>query len=282
MPATLNPLHSSEVAYLGPEGSFAHMVAKQRYPKNPLVPFRSVPEVFDFLNTHARGKGIVPIENSSGGLIVPTVDGIIDNALSVIIEEELSIDVRLALLGRKGEAIRTVFSHFAPLHHCEPFLKANYPAAKTVACASTSISAEEASKDKNAAAIGPIVNAELYGLDVIEYPILKDIPNVTQFYVVGHARQDAASAAKTALVVGLPNHPGSLCRFLDPFASNLVNLTRIQSRPIIGEPNTYRFLIEIKGSTGESSVQSALQAAKLVASHVYDVGCFPVRDRYQS
>jgi prephenate dehydratase len=282
MPALLDSQKSSEIAYLGPEGSFAHMVAKQRYPKNPLVPLRSVTEVFDFLQTHEQGKGVVPIENSSGGLIVPTVDGIIDNALSVIIEEELSVDVRLALLGRKGEAIRTVFSHFAPLHHCESFLKANYPAAKTVACASTSCAAEEASKDKNAAAIGPIVNAELYDLEVIEYPILKDVPNVTQFYVVGHTRQDAASAAKTALVVGLPNQPGSLCKFLEPFAQNLVNLTRIQSRPIIGEPNTYRFLIEIRGNTGESSVKQAIQSAGAVATHVYDVGSFPVRDRYQS
>ena len=267
-----------EVAYLGPEGSFSHLVARQRYPQSRLVPLRSVPEVFAFLARHDASKGVVPIENSSGGLIVPTVDGLIDHALTVFIEEELSIDVTLALLGTRGQPVRTVFSHFAPLTHCEPFLREKYPHALTVASASTSAAAEEAVKDRSAAAIGPISNAELYGLDVLEYPVRKEVPNVTQFFVVGRTRQDAGE--KTVLVVGLPNHPGSLCGFLQPFAQNEVNLSRIQSRPIVGEPNTYRFLVEIKGTPRDAAVQQALAGAEKIATHIWNIGSFPVRPRY--
>src|SRR5437899_1887491 len=107
----------SKIAYLGPEGSFAQLVAKLRFPESTLIPLRSVPEVFEYLEAHVEGKGVVPIENSSGGLIVPTVDEIIEHACSLFIQEELSLDVKLALLGKKGEEITAIFSHFAPLYH---------------------------------------------------------------------------------------------------------------------------------------------------------------------
>lgn len=272
----------SEIAYLGPEGSFSHMVAQQRYPNGNLIACRTVPEVFEFIRDRENGKGVVPIENSSGGLIVTTVDGLMDNSLSVIIEEELSIDVKLALLGRKGAEIRTVFSHFAPLHHCEPFLKANFPNAKTVVSLSTSSAAEEAAMDSSSAAIGPIVNAEIYGLDVLAYPIQKEVANVTQFFVVGHTRQNAEDGGKTALIVGLPNQPGGLIEFLRPFAEGAVNLTRIQSRPIVGQPDTHRFLIEIKGTINQESVKRALEAAEAKSTQFYNLGSYPVLPRYQS
>src|SRR6266446_1906701 len=103
-----------DIAYLGPEGSFAHMVAQKRYPNHSLIPFRTVPEVFDYLEEHEQGKGVVPIENSSGGLITQTVDGLIEHACSLLIDEELSLDVTLELIARRGAKIAKIFSHLAP------------------------------------------------------------------------------------------------------------------------------------------------------------------------
>jgi chorismate mutase/prephenate dehydratase len=271
-----------EIAYLGPEGSFAYLVARQRYPGRPLIPFRTVPEVFEHLESHAHHKGIVPIENSSGGSIVPTVDGIIEHACSLFIEEELSLDVKLALMARGRGEIRTIYSHLAPLHHCEPFLKKKYPGAKTVACHSTSASAEAAVREEGAAAIGPINTAEIYGLEVLEYPLREDVQNVTQFFVVGHTRQDASKSEKTSLVVALPNQAGSLYNFLKPFAEAGVNLTRIESRPIGGQPNTYRFLVELHGTENDAPVKTAFKGAEAVSTQFYNVGSYPVLPRYQS
>lgn len=272
----------SEIAYLGPEGSFAHTVALQRYPNSVLTPFRTVPEIFDYLERHEKVKGVVPIENSSGGLIHDTVDGIIEHACTLLIEEELSINVTLALMAKKGTQITKIYSHFAPIHHCESFLKKYYPNAETIACASTSAAAQKAAGETGAAAIGPVVNAETCGLEVLVYPIEKEVPNVTQFFVVGHNRQEAAKGAKTSLVVALDNTPGSLCAFLRPFAESGVNLTRIQSRPIVGQPNTYRFLVELVGTENHPAVSKALQCARQIATKFYDVGAYPVAPRYQA
>jgi prephenate dehydratase len=271
-----------EIAYLGPEGSFAHLVAQKRYPNHSLIPFRTVPEVFNFLERHETGKGIVPIENSSGGLIPQTVDGIIEHACSLFIQEELSIDVKLALMAQRGAVITKIFSHFAPLHHCESFLKERFPNAKTIPCDSTSAAAQAAANDQNSAAIGPIANAETCGLDVIEYPIQDDVPNVTQFFVVGHTRQNALASEKTSLVVAMSNEPGSLCAFLKPFADAGVNLTRIESRPIIGRPNTYMFLVELKGTENDEPVRSAFQGSKAASTKFFNVGSYPVISRYKT
>lgn len=270
------------VAYLGPEGSFAHLVARQRYGGAEMRPFKTIPEVFEYLLEEPASKGIVPIENSSGGTIMPTVDGLIENASELYVEEELSLDVKLALMGRKDGEIEIIYSHFAPLQHCGKWLRKNYPQAKQVAVASTSGAVLFATQEKNAAAIGQIQNAEAHGLDVLHYPIEKDIPNVTQFFVVGHLHQTLPDSRKTSFVVALPDRAGSLCSFLKPFDDAQVNLKRIQSRPIIGQPNTYMFFVEIEGRETDEPVRAALAEAGKTATSIKSLGSYPVKARYQS
>lgn len=275
---------AQEVAYLGPEGTYAHLVAKQRYPGNSvrLIPLGSVAEVFEYLDQNKEGKGIVPIENSSGGLIIPTIDGIIEHASALFIEEELSIDVKLALMSKPGRQIETIYSHFAPLHHCEKFLKRNYPTSKTVPCPSTSNAAWAASEDEHGAAIGSIDQADIHGFDVLVYPILEDIPNVTQFFLLGHHKRAAEEGRKTSLVVALPDYPGSLVDFLKPFADSKVNLKRIESRPIMGRPNTYNFLVELDGTENDNEVGVALKLAEKVSVRFQNVGSYPVLPQFKS
>ncbi len=269
----------SPIAYLGPEGSFAHHVAIQRFGNAGLRPFRTIPEVFSFLAGEGRGRGVVPIENSSGGTIMPTVDGLIDNALFV--QEELSLDVKLALVGREGTPVKVIYSHFAPLQHCERWLNAHYPGARHVATPSTSGAAQLAAREDGAAAIGPVENADAHGLDVLYYPIESHIPNVTQFFVIGHAGVVSETSVKTSLVVALADRPGSLCLFLEPFKNHGVSLKRIQSRPIVGQPNTYKFFVEIEGKEQDEQVKEALKGALAVADSIKSLGSYPVRGRYQ-
>jgi len=280
----------SDIAYLGPEGSFAHLVAQQRFPdpevQKFLKPFRSVPEVFDYVDENKNALGIVPIENSSGGMILQTADGLIEHAIrdacSLFIQEELSINVRLSLLGKVGREIRTIYSHFAPFHHCEQYLVENYPGVRQIPCTSTAVAAEEALRDPFGAAIAPAVSADRFGMDVLEAHLLKDVKNVTQFFIVGKDKHDPKDGKKTSLVVALSNTPGSLVDFLLPWKNAGINLTRIESRPIMGQPNTYRFLIELTGTPQAALVRMAMEEVKALSEEFFDIGSYPVLPRYES
>jgi chorismate mutase / prephenate dehydratase len=278
-PAPVQPL----VACLGPEGSFSHLIASQRFPESPMELLTSVEEVFQWLTDKPDALGVVPIENSSGGIILATVDRLMDPQCHLHIQEELTLDVKLALLGRQGRPIEVIYSHFMPFYHCDEWLKANYPQAKRVALPSTSQSAARAASEPNAAAIGSRGNAQRHGLELLQFPIEADTVNITQFFLIGHIENAPSQANnRTALVVELPDKPGILCSFLQPFSDAAVSLKRIESRPVRGKPNTYRFYLEIEGSQALPAVASALEKAHTIASSIRTVGVYPTGRSFES
>lgn len=243
----------------------------------------SIGEVFDELAQHSDVMGIVPIENSSGGFIIDTVDRLIDERCPLRIQEELTLDVKLALLGKAGSAIETIHSHAMPFFHCDEWLKAHYPSARRVVEASTAKAAEKAAQLTSAAAIGPRQNADRYGLKVLHFPIAGEVPNITQFYLLGHSENlPSTENNRTALVVELPDRPGSLCRFLTPLSDAGINMKRLESRPIRGQPNKYRFFIEIEGSPAESRVKNALNQTQADGAVLRSVGSYPAVRRFET
>lgn len=273
----------SQVAYLGPEGSFAHLVARNRFGDEPLIPRASVDEVFDFLETNPNCFGLVPIENSSGGIITSTVDRIMEKDACYHIREEISLNVKLALLGREGDVITRIYSHFAPFHHCNKWLKAHYPKAEQAITPSTPQASILASQERGAASIGSRDSAERYGLDVLHYPIDAEVPNVTEFFVIAReANPESTENSRTSLAVELPDSSGSLFRFLEPLAQHGVNLKRIESRPIVGSPHRYRFFIEVEGSSTSSGVKDALEDAKGHCIHMRSFGSYPSDFHFES
>jgi prephenate dehydratase len=270
--ATASP---SSIACLGPDGSFSFLVARQRFPDTPIDALPSIGDVFDFLQTHPQAMGIVPIENSSGGFIVDTVDRLVDERSPLWIREELTLDVKLALLGHSGQTVDTIYSHPMPFFHAGDWLNTHYPRAKRIAKTSTAASAELAKADPQAATIGPRQNAERYGLDLLHYPIAGDIPNITQFFLIGHQPQPASpDHNRTALVVDLADKPGSLCLFLTPLSEAGINMKRLESRPIRGRPNQYRFYIEIENSPAIDSVALALERTRHDGATIRSLGSY--------
>lgn len=271
------------VAYLGPEGSFAHLVARKRFGEEDLVPKRSVDEVFDYLENEPDCLAVVPIENSSGGVITATVDRIMAENAPYHIREEITLAVKLALLGREGETVRKIYSHFAPFHHCSRWLKANYPDAEQIVTPSTPNAAIAASQEPGSASIGARDSAERYGLDVLHYPIEAEVPNITEFFVVSRdANEDSPENSRTSLAVELPDSAGSLFRFLGPLAAHGVNMKRIESRPILGSPHQYRFFVEIDGNRTDPTLRKALDEAREFCSRLRDFGSYPSDTRYES
>jgi prephenate dehydratase len=273
------------VCYLGPEGTFSHILARKRFGRKAgLISCASFEAIFDGVESGRGDFGLIPVENSSGGTVYDSVDLLIRQAGRIFIDEEISLDVRIALLGRKGKKIRTVYSHFVQLKHHAEWLKARHPGVELKEVTSTAIAAKLAAADPAAAALASPGAAEVYGIEVLERPKVSQEVNVTHFYVVrpGPSERELDGPLRTALVAALPNVCGSLHRFLGPFARQKVSLTRIVSRPVPGKPQTYVFFIEIEGGPGEPKVARALKRAAALSETLTSLGTFPVGARYKS
>lgn len=285
---------SAAVAYLGPEGTFSHLVALRRYPKNPGLPCATIGEVFHAVRSGDAAFGIVPIENSSGGTITETVDLIIEQAPSIRISEELALDVRLALLGKKGakfSSLKALYSHVMPLRHHRDWILRNLPGVQMIESASTAEAAKKAALSATASALAAPGAAALYGLSILKFPVRPEAVNVTHFFVINSTppakvgtKSPVApkSRRKTAIVAALPQTSGSLHGFLGPFARAGVNLCRIVSRPVPGQPETYVFYLEVEGSADEPKVRKALAGARKLAVRLEIPGSYPTRPRYRS
>lgn len=273
-------MRKTEIAYLGPRGSFASLVAQKKHPSARLHSFPTIPEVAEFVQHKGNRHGIVPIENSSAGIILETIDALIARP-SLVIREELGIRVRLAFLGRKNREIKVIYSHFAPLHHCDRWIKKNYPSAEVRRVSSTSEAVRIASREKNAAALATRDAASLYKLDVLEFPVEKEVVNVTNFFELGQ-NPNPRKNTETSLLVALKNESGSLSNFLIPFGKAKVNLKRIVSRNIIGQPHTYVFFIGVEAAEKDPKVRLALKKAGKHAVEIRILGSYPTQKPYLS
>jgi prephenate dehydratase len=273
----------TEVAYLGPMGTYAHLVAEKRYgTKCRMLPFPTIHEVCRFAARHAYRRGIVPIENSSGGAIYETVDILLAGKPRFTVEEELVLNVKLALIGHKGQPIRNLYSHFAPLEHCEGWIRKALPHVQPEVTGSTAAAALQAASHPESAALGSRRLARLYNLDILEYPIEADVPNITTFLAISGSKQPPAKSDKTTLAARTPNQPGGLCSFLETFRDEKVNLSRILSRPIRGCHREYAFLVDIEGGMDRPNVARSVAASRKICVDLRVVGSYPTHRPYSS
>jgi chorismate mutase/prephenate dehydratase len=273
----------NRVAYLGPEGTFSGILARARFgAKADLIPCPAIDGVFESVLSGEAPLGLVPVENSSGGTVHDTIDLLIRHSGSVFITQELSLDIRIALLGHKGSSPKTIYSHFTQIKHHSEWLKKNHPDARLVPVTSTTTAAEKAVASKSAAALASPGAAKIYGLDVLETPGRRSEVNVTNFFTISREPSSHDGADRTAFIAALKNTCGSLHAFLGPFARQKVSLTRIVSRPVPGQPQTYVFYIEIEGNPSTPKVRRALELATRQSRSLQNLGSFAVGRRFRS
>lgn len=273
------------VFYLGPEGTFSHILARQRFGKKAdLISCATIDQIFERTLADESTMGLVPVENSSGGAVYDTIDQLIRQAGRIFLHEELSLDVRIALLGHKDGSVKTVYSHFTQIKHHTDWLKSRYPGVKMREVVSTAVAAQKAATSKQAAALASPGAAEVYGLDLLERPAARHAVNVTHFFTIGATPRSLPEngPTKTTLVVDLPHACGSLHGFLGPFARQKVSLSRIVSRPVPGQPQTYVFFIEIEGGLADAPVAKALARARELSVSLINLGTYPIGRRYKS
>ena len=274
------------VYYLGPEGTFSHILARRRFgASSDLRPCHTIEEVVESA-AHERGAfGLVPVENSSGGTVHDSIDVLIRRSGEIHVVEELAMNVRIALLGRGRGPVKVVFSHFTQLKHHADWLRALYPGVRLRAVESTGLAATRAAATSGGAALASPGAAKLYGLEILEAPRTAHKKNVTHFYVIRPgAPPDAPprEPSRTALIVTLPDVCGSLHAFLGPFARHGISLSRIVSRPVPGQPETYVFFIEIEGHPGNPPTAAALRAARRKSASLGLLGAFPCGRKFRS
>ncbi len=274
-------MSETKLAYFGKPGSFTHMVAKRTAGDCKLVSRDTVQEVFNYIKKDKTARGIVPVENSSGGMILPTIENLV-NDFDLVIQDEYAINVKLALLAKGPGPIKKVYSHFAPFHHCEKWLKEHYPDAIKSIVNSTSEAAKIAAIEPNTAAIAPAATAKKYGLKVLHDSIGDSDKNLTQFFILGHGPNRSQKPRQTSLSVVLKNQVGSLGSFLGPFAKEGINLKRIMSQPLIGQPNNYVFFIGIEAPLSNPAMKLALEAAKPFCKELRVLGSYPVHPPFES
>lgn len=265
------------IAYLGPEGTFCHIAARETFGAHAdYLGSASVAEIFAIVERGEAEHGIVPVENTTDGVVTPTLDALLGSELAISGENLLRISHHLMSASGQLSEVTQVASHPQALAQCRIWLDRHLPGCERVEMSSTSAAAERASREPGVAAIGSALVAELCGLSVIAGSIEDLRDNTTRFLVIGGdppppSGHDVTSVAYTVR----KGQSGALHQLLKPFAERGVNLASIQARPLKGTPWEYVFFIDLEGHQKEEKVRGAFEAAAVFANSHRVLGSFP-------
>jgi chorismate mutase/prephenate dehydratase len=269
----------AKVAYLGPEYSFSHLAAVERFGQSvEFMRVGSIAAVFEEVNRGHADYGVVPLENSTDGRVADTLEMFIRlPQLKIAAEVRLRIHHNL-LANCDQQEIRRVYSKPQALSQCRNWLSKNVPHASLHEVASTATAAELAQREPGAAAVASQQAATRYGLRIL-FPDIEDVPyNETRFAVIGMAQCDRTGDDKTAVMFKLPHHAGALVEGLNIFKQNKLNLTWIESFPAArsakGE-KTYVFFMDFEGHIEDQKVKKALAALEEHCTELSVLGSFP-------
>jgi chorismate mutase/prephenate dehydratase len=274
--ACLSLEHPLRVAFLGPEATFTHMAARTRFGLSArYVPAATVAGVFTEVEKGIADLGVVPIENSTEGVVNSTLDVLIDSELSIT--AEIATEVSHCLLTRSGtlDGLQKVYSHPQALAQCRGWLSANLPNVAQIEVASTALAARLTRDDPVAAAVASELAGQLYDLKIARKKIEDEVRNVTRFLVVGREPPPPTGRDKTSILFSLKDAAGVLYKVLQPLADAGLNLSRIESRPSRKKLWDYVFFIDVDGHTGEPGVEAALRALEARCEFVNVLGSYP-------
>ncbi len=265
------------VAYLGPEGTFTQAAALKHFGHSCIsVPMSAIDEVFREVAAGAVNYGVVPVENSTEGVVNHTLDNFLDSSVHICGEVELRIHQHLLVSDvTKTENITRIYSHAQSLAQCRKWLDSHFPKAERVAVSSNAEAARRLQSEWNAAAIAGDMAAELYGLKKLHEKI-EDLPdNSTRFLIIGTQTVPASGDDKTSIIVAVRNKPGALYQLLAPFHKAGIDLTRVETRPSRNGAWSYVFFIDFSGHAADAAVAAVLEEVSGQAADVRILGSYP-------
>jgi len=265
-----------KVAFLGPKATFSHLATMQQFGLSAeLVPLKSIPAVFEEVEKGKALYGVVPVENSTEGVVSHTLDMFVESGLKIT--AEILLEVHHDLLSRTGrlEDIKKVYSHPQPLAQCRQWLDENLPGVPVVDVASTAAAAQIVSDDYSAAAIASELAGSLYDLKTVRSRIEDQVNNFTRFLVVSRTGTERSGNDKTSVLFSVKDEPGILCRMLEPFAKRGINLSKIESRPFKKKAWEYIFFLDLFGHSSDPDVAVALDELKECCQFLKVLGSYP-------
>ena len=263
------------IGYLGPGGSFSHTAAMLKFGQS--VEYESVADIRSIFDEVSKGHcdlGLVPIENTTGGGVIETLDALVDSDVKVCAEVLMAIHHNL-LAKCSLEEIEKVYSKPEIFAQCRNWLSATFKEAKTIPVASSARAAEMAKDEPGAAAIGSVVAAELYGLKVICENIEDITNNITRFLIISREDAKPTGEDKTAILFSTAHKAGALADVLEVFKRCEINLTNIESRPSKKRQWEYYFFMDFLGHRTEENIQKALDETRKHCLQLSVLGSFP-------
>jgi len=264
------------VAFLGPEGTFTQEAAYKQFGHAiSTTPLGAIDEVFRDVESGAANYGVVPIENSTEGVISHTLDMFINSSLKVC--GEVDLRVHHCLLGKATDisGVKKVYAHQQALAQCREWLDANLAGIERIAVSSNAEAARIVAGEKKSAAIASEAAAEIYDINVIVTNIEDEPDNTTRFLVIGKQMPEPSGNDKTSLLLSMPNKPGALYEVLSPLANHGVSMTRIESRPSRRGMWDYVYFIDFEGHAKEEKVRTALKELAGKTSMLKILGSYP-------
>lgn len=251
---------SPTVIFQGLLGSFSSMAARSLYGAD-LKPLHTkhFREIFEGVRSGSADFGVVPIENAVAGSVHENYDLLAEYPLAIVAERYLPVQLHLQGSGALSE-IRKVYSHPKALEQCSIFFE-QHPGIEVVVCSDTSGAARHVADlgDPSTAAIASEEAAMIYSLPIINRSVQNHANNATRFVALAKTPSSDSNPTKCSIIVSLAHKPGSLYTLLGEVARLKLNLTKIESRPILGAPFSYSFHIDIEcDETGSQELKNAV------------------------
>lgn len=265
-----------QVAFLGPEGTFTQQAAYKHFGHAvTTVAASSIADIFNAVENEQCQFGVVPVENSTEGVINHTLDRFLISPLKICGEVEVRVHQNLMTTAEDLAAVTEVFSHQQSLAQCRLWLDKHLPHATRTAVSSNAEAAKIAATKANSAAIAGLAAAELYGLRIVHKHIEDEANNTTRFIIIGRQTSASTGRDKTSLLVSTGNQPGALHQVLAPFAEYGISMLHIESRPSRQGLWDYVFFIDIEGHCEDEKVAKALHLLENRVSMLNILGSYP-------
>lgn len=278
MSSALSLEKSMKIAYLGPEATFTHQAAIRRFGSSLRYSSqKTIADVFTEVSKNRAEYGVVPVENSTEGVVTHTLDMFVDSELKIVAQIVLPVQHCLLSNGPRTQ-IKKLYGHPQSLGQCRAWVQNNLPRVEIIETSSNARSAELAAKERGAAAIAGILTAEKYRLDVLEYDIQDNAANATRFLVLGRQCSPPTGHDRSSLMISVTDEVGALHSALAAFRRYRINMTKIESRPSKRKAWEYFFFIDCDGHMQDRKVEKAIRHLGEHCNFVKVLGSYPKTD----
>jgi len=276
MSACLAQQEPLRVAYLGPEGTFTQQAVYRQFGHSVnAIAQAGIEEVFQLVQGGEADFGVVPIENSSQGIVTHTLDMFLHTEVCIAAEVELRIHQHLLTRARRLDEIERVYGHQQSLSQCKRWIGRHLRHAELMPVSSNAEAARRVRHAPDSAAIAGRHAAEVYGLPVLFANIEDHVDNTTRFLVLGRELLPPSGDDKSTLMIAGLDGPGALFRLLEPLAQHCINMTRIESRPSPHGRWEYVFFIDVEAHVSEPGLKDALAELEQGGGEVRVLGSYP-------